>query len=433
MKYFGTDGIRGEANKTLTAELSFKLGQALSLLDSKVMVIATDTRASKDMLKCAIIAGALSMGIDVIDADIAPTPALIYYSQIKKITGIMVTASHNPYKDNGIKVLNKGVKLDESKELEIENFIDNDICNYNGEVGVITNIDIKIPYFEFLDEFVVKTNKKIAIDCANGATYQTAPMILKKACSNLVICANNPDGYNINRQVGSTHLDNLKEFVLENKWDYGFAFDGDGDRVLAVDNLGRIIDGDMLIYILGSYLYKNNKLNHNQIVFTCMSNLGMLKKLHEKNIKTSITPVGDKYVVKELLDNNYSVGGEASGHIIMPDILKTGDGVLIALYIIKVLEETNTSFDDYLNEIEYYPEVLINLKVQNKKAYLEEEVQNKIKEIKNIFKEDGKVFIRESGTEDLVRITVSCKKKDDMDKYSMELKNLILKYTKVVD
>lgn len=430
MKYFGTDGIRGYVNKTLTVDTAFKLGKALSLLESRTVVIATDTRNSKDMLFNAIAAGCMSMGLDVIDAGIVPTPGLIFYSMKKQITGVMVTASHNPYYDNGIKVLDKGSKLDEAIEEKIEKLMDSDIDNYSDTVGkIITDIDVKKPYIDFLMSFASRTSKKIAIDCANGATYLTAPTVFKEVCSNLVITANNPDGFNINKNVGSTHLDNLIKTVIDESCDYGFAFDGDGDRVLAVDKNGNVIDGDKLIYILGKSLYNQGKLNDETIVFTCMSNLGMLNTLHHIGIKTVVTDVGDKYVVRELMENGYSVGGEASGHIIMPDLLKTGDGTLIALNIVSILE--NSSFEELTGDIEYYPETLTNLRVKNKYVYNEEVIAKRVLEIKKILGVDSKVFLRASGTEDLLRITVSAKSKSDVIKYTEELKDLVLQYTEV--
>lgn len=429
MKYFGTDGIRGKVNDTLTPDIAYRLGRSLVALGGSQIVIATDTRASKDELFSLIAGGAMAMGLDVIDAGIMPTPALIYYSGLKKITGVMVTASHNPYYDNGIKVLDKGEKLSEAKELEIEALMDCSDVAYSFKVGrLIRDIDCKSAYISMLMKYTSKTKKKIALDCANGATFETAPYVFKQM-GEVVVCANNPDGYNINKGVGSTNLDNLSKFVVANKCDYGFAFDGDGDRVLACDCKGNHIDGDMLIYILGTKLYQEGRLNHNQIVFTCMSNLGMINRLHKMGIKTSITPVGDKYVVRELLDNGYSVGGEASGHIIMPDLLKTGDGTLIALNLVKILEDT--SFSELIGDIMLYPETLTNLKVKNKQVCELKEVKERVKEIKELLGQDSKVFIRPSGTEDLLRITVSAPNLDDVNKYTEELKALVLSYTEV--
>lgn len=429
MRYFGTDGIRGKVNETLTPDIAYRLGRSLVALDCKRIVIATDTRASKDMIFSMIAGGAMAMGLDVIDAGIMPTPALIYYSEIEQIIGVMVTASHNPFYDNGIKVLYKGEKLSEKQELEIEELMDCDDILFNSSVGkIIHNIDCKAPYVSMLLKYASRTKKKIALDCANGATYETAPYVFSQM-GDVVVCANDPDGYNINNGVGSTHLNNLAKFVVDNKCDYGFAFDGDGDRVLACDHNGRFIDGDMLIYILGEKLYREGRLNKNTIVFTCMSNLGMLKRLHKMGINTSITPVGDKYVVRELMDNGYSIGGEASGHIIMPDLLKTGDGTLIALNLVKILEEK--SFDELIGDIIFYPETLTNLRVKNKEVCELDVVKNRIKEIKSELGEDSKVFIRPSGTEDLLRITVSAKDIDLVNKYTEELKDLILSYTEV--
>ena len=426
MKYFGTDGIRGIPNKKLTIELVTRLGMALKSLNINDVIIACDTRVSKDMLAFGLASGALSRGLIVHFAGVMPTPALIYNSHLKQCIGIMITASHNPYTDNGIKVLNKGIKLTEEEELLIESLIDNPV-DYDGEIGkLIFDNEAKDKYLEFINSKNIKSSLKVCIDCANGATSTTAPLIFNNVTDRLVISANEPDGYNINNGVGSTHLDYLKQHVLDNKCDIGFAFDGDGDRVLCVNKDGKIIDGDMLIFILAKYLKLNNKLNQNKVVLTIMSNLGLIDNLRKSGIEVVETNVGDKYVVRELLGNNLSVGGENSGHIIMPQELHTGDGVLVALMILKVLEETNTTIDDWLKDVKMYSDSLVNIRVEDRNRVMNnDKLFNRIEEIKKELNNDCKIIVRASGTEDLIRVTVMAKTNDLVKKYSDELVSIV--------
>lgn len=422
MKYFGTDGIRGVPNKKLTMDLVSKLGMSLSLLNNKDVVIATDTRVSKDMLSYAIAGACLSRGLNVHFAGVIPTPALIYYSYIKGYTGVMITASHNPYTDNGIKVLNKGFKLRESEELLLEEFIDHP-TNYEGEVGkFILEANAKQIYLDFLIKHIQKSNLKIAIDCANGATYETAEAVFKRVTNNLVVISNQPDGYNINLDCGSTHLDLLKKTVIEHQCDLGFAFDGDGDRVLCVDARGKTIDGDMLIYLLACYLKSQNKLNKNTVVLSIMSNLGLIKKFKEIGVDALETKVGDKYVIDALKEHQLSIGGENSGHIILPEILHTGDGVLNALLVIGLLTETNTLLEDWFDDISMYADLMVNIKVENKEKVLQnKKLYNRIDEIKKELNNDCKIIVRASGTEELIRVSVMAKTEEIVKKYSDEL------------
>lgn len=425
-KYFGTDGIRGVPNKKLTVELVTKLGQALSQLNNKDVVVATDTRISKDMLAQAITAGALSRGINVHFVGVIPTPALIYYSYVKGYTGIMITASHNPYTDNGIKVLNKGFKLSDDEERKIEEYID---CpkEYDGEIGILNDeVNAKLNYLTFVNKYIKESNLKIALDCANGATYQTAKEVFSKVTDKLVIVADSPNGKNINNNCGSTHLELLKNTVLENQCDIGFAFDGDGDRVLCVDSKGNIIDGDKLIYLLAMYLKSKNKLKDNTVVLSIMSNFGLLKKLNELGIKVIETSVGDKHIIKALKDNNLSVGGENSGHIIVPDVLHTGDGVLNALLVINLLSETNTKIESWFEDIHMYADKMVNVVVSDRnKVINNEKLLKRINEIKNELNNDCKIIVRASGTEELIRVSVMAKSNDLVEKYSTELVNLV--------
>ncbi len=434
MKYFGTDGIRGEAGVKLTSSLAYNLGKALSKLNNDTVVIAFDTRRIKDMLAYSVAAGAMSMGLDVIIAGVLPTPALIYYSQVKEILGVMITASHNPYMDNGLKVLNNGVKLSEAEELIVEEAIEEDLKST--KIGEVTNFykseyinHVEDTYFKLLEQTAnYTTDKKVVIDCANGATYHTAPSIFSLVTSDLIVLADNPNGVNVNHGVGSTHLDYIKSEVVKNKAFVGFAFDGDGDRVLAVDENGVTFDGDQLIYIITKYLAKNDQLNKNTVVFTRMSNLGLINKLNQDGIKVSLTDVGDKYVVRELMANNYSVGGENSGHIIMPDILKTGDGTLVALYLLKILEEENKTLSELTKDVIMYKDKMVNLKVKDKSIINTETVQTKVKEIENKLGNNGKVILRASGTENVLRVSVMALTQEIVDENINELVNLIMSF-----
>lgn len=425
-KYFGTDGMRGVPNQKLTVDIITKMGAALDSLGNKNVILATDTRLSKDMLANAIMAGILSRGMNVHFAGVMPTPALIYLSKVLGYTGVMITASHNPYTDNGIKLLNKGYKLSDTEEAKVEELMDNPV-QCTGEIGrFIDKSNVMNSYLDFIGNQIVKSNLKIAIDCANGATYKTAPEIFSKVTNNLVVIANNPDGININNACGSTHLELLKKTVVENKCDLGFAFDGDGDRVLCVDSKGNTIDGDMLIYLIAKYLKSKNKLNKDTIVLSIMSNLGLLHKLEEDGIKVIETSVGDKYVVKALMEHNLSVGGENSGHIIVPDVLHTGDGVLNALLVVNLLSETKTTIADWFKDVNMYADKMVNIKVANKEKILNNKTLfDRIEKIKKELNNDCKIIVRASGTEDLIRVSVMAKDEATMLKYSDELVTMV--------
>lgn len=425
MKYFGTDGIRGIPNKKLNINFLPKLGFILKHFNNKIC-IATDTRISKDMIKNLIIGGALASGSEVIDLGIISTPALIYYSYINKIVGVMVTASHNPYTDNGIKIVNNGKKLNSDEELLIEHLIDESMFESNS-IGVLYTINNPlVDYYNLLYKYITKTNYKIIIDCSNGSTYNIAPNIFPKVTNNLIILNNKPNGTNINLNCGSTNINCIRNEIIKNKYDFGFSFDGDGDRVIVVDDLGNIIDGDILVYIISLYLKKYNKLNNNKVVLSIMSNIGIIKALNNEGIEVILTDVGDKNIINELNKNNLSIGGETSGHIILPNIMNTGDGILVSLLIIKILEEYNIKFKDILSNIRLYPNKLVNIKVNNKDIVLNNQILiNKIKEYSNLLGSEGKILVRASGTEDLIRIYVSAKDINIVDNYINDLSNIV--------
>lgn len=426
MKYFGTDGIRGIPNKTLTNELVYKIGKSLATLANKRVYVAFDTRISKDMLFCSLASGCMSMGLDVYNLGVLSTPGLIYYSKQKNAIGVMITASHNPYTDNGIKIVLNGRKLNEFEEKEIEKYIENPVDFSNSIGRLFYDKQARNEYINFILSKVQKSNFRIGIDCANGATYELSQMIFPRLAKEVKFIGCEPDGFNINEQVGSTNIYRLKELVLVNKLDFGFAFDGDGDRVIAVDFNGNVIDGDKIIYILASYLKRQDKLKNNKVCLTVMSDLGVIKALNEIGVSVNEVNVGDKYVYQNIVENDLSLGGENSGHIIFLDQLNTGDGVLIASILIEIFRKEEKIFQDYLKDINSYFTRTINLSIENKNNLIKNEMLiNKIDKIKNKFNQECKVIVRLSGTENLVRVTLMGKDEKKVNFYINELVEFI--------
>jgi len=422
-KYFGTDGIRGRYGIELTDELAYKVGQSLKkALNTSRLVIGMDTRESGINLLNNLKNGAIDAGIDVMEAGVVSTPMISHYSKQKKVTGVMITASHNPYTDNGIKVFNMGNKLLEKEELAIEAFIDANESFKVKKLGETFSgeevFDLYADLIESLD--LAESDLKIGFDSANGANYLIALGVLGELCKEYIQIGNKPDGRNINLGVGSTHLESITKLVKENNLDIGFSFDGDGDRILVVDHDLSIIDGDLLIYIIAGYLKQISRLKKNTVVLTSMSNLGIIKAFERQGIKVELTDVGDKYVLEKLNKEDYSIGGENSGHIILRDFINTGDGVLVAAYLLKILNDTQKSLKELTADIKMWPQKMVNIKTDNKAVINDERVKKVVKEIKDILGKNGKVLVRASGTEPLVRVTISCELESDLDKY-MEL------------
>ena len=418
-KYFGTDGIRGRYGIELTNALAFKVGQSLkSALGTTRLVIGMDTRESSDELLYSVTSGAQSLGIDVMVAGVVSTPMISHYSKHKNIAGVMITASHNPYTDNGIKVFNNGNKLLESQELAIEEYIDNTPSFSVNTVGNTFSgeevFDLYADLIESLD--VVDSDLRIGFDSANGANYLISLGVLRELCKDFIQIGNEPNGKNINLGVGSTHLESITKLVKENNLDIGFSFDGDGDRIMVVDDRLNVIDGDLLIYIIAVYLKERGLLNKDTVVLTKMSNLGIIKAFERKRIKVVLTDVGDKYVLEELNKFGYSIGGENSGHIILRDFINTGDGVLVAAYLLKILKETQKSLIELTSDIKMWPQKMINIRTFNKEVINDERVVKVVNDVKNAFGTDGKVLVRASGTEPLVRVTLSCELESDLEK-----------------
>ena len=370
-KYFGTDGIRGRVGIELNNSIAFKLGQSLkSVLGTDRLVVGMDTRESGSELLYSVTSGAQSMGIDVMIAGVVSTPLISHYSKQKGITGVMITASHNPFTDNGLKVFNKGNKLFEKEELAIEKFIDDkekfDIKTIGKTFSGEEVLDLYVDLMESLE--LEEVDLRVGYDSANGANYLISKGIMDELCVESYQIGNQPDGKNINKGVGSTHLEAIKNLVLDKSLDIGLSFDGDGDRILVVDEHAKEIDGDLLIYIMATYLKEQGRLNKDTVVLTKMSNLGVIKAFEQQGIKVVITDVGDKYVLEELNKNQYSIGGENSGHIILRDYINTGDGLLVGAYLLKILKESNKTLNELTNDVTMWPQKMVNIKTYKKEC-----------------------------------------------------------------
>ncbi|WP_182201315.1 phosphoglucosamine mutase [Paraliobacillus salinarum] len=420
-KYFGTDGVRGVANQGLTPELAFKLGRfggyVLTKETAKAKVlIGRDTRVSGSMLENALTAGLLSIGAEVMRLGVISTPGVAYLTKAMSAeAGVMISASHNPVEDNGIKFFGPdGFKLTDSQELEIEALIDGDVDELPRPVGA--DIGQINDYFEGGQKYIQYLKQSvdndfdglhIALDCAHGSTSTLATHLFADLEADLSTIGSSPDGLNINDGVGSTHPETLQAFVLDKEADVGLAFDGDGDRIIAVDELGNIVDGDQIMYICAKYLNSKGLLNHSTVVSTVMSNIGFYKAIEAEGMKSDKTAVGDRYVMEEMRKGGYNLGGEQSGHIIFLDYITTGDGMLTALQLVNVMKETGKKLSELAGEMEKFPQVLKNVKVIDKQqALVHPRIQEVIAKAEEQMGDDGRVLVRPSGTEPLVRVMV---------------------------
>ncbi len=445
-KYFGTDGIRGEANRELTVELSMRLGYALAYYLKKKnpnkkkinVVIGSDTRISGYMLRSALMAGLSSMGVHINYVGVLPTPGVAYLTQLKSAdAGIMISASHNPAKDNGIKIFqSNGNKLPDEIELELEKLIDNydeisKECVVGDKVGKVLMEDDD--YFLYRD-YLLSTVKgdfsgmKIILDAANGAAFKLARSVFSRLGAEIVSINDLPNGTNINVKCGSTHPEILAKVVVGYSADLGLAYDGDADRLIAVDRYGNIIDGDKIISILAISLKKEDKLNSNKVVTTVMSNMGFEKYLEDNGIKLVRANVGDRYVIAKMREQGLNIGGEQSGHIVMSDYNTTGDGVLVSLKLVEALRNCNKTIDELVEGIVDWPQVLINVRVENSKK----DNWDKNKAIKDIIAKKeremdglGRVLVRTSGTEPLVRVMVEGKDEEQVNKVAEEISEVV--------
>ena len=447
-KYFGTDGIRRIANTELTPNLVFKVAKAGAYVLSKhldhapTILIGRDTRISGTLIESAMVAGFLSYGAKVKLLGVMPTPAVAYLTRkLKADAGVVISASHNTYEFNGIKYFsNKGTKIPDDLEEEIEEIMDSeklgDLTAINEKIGTSEYaLDLVDEYVYFFrknfDDDIEKYNRKnfvVGIDTANGATYSVAEKVFKALGIKYKIINNQPDGININQDCGSTHLEGLKKFVVDNKLSLGIAYDGDGDRCLAVDEKGEEIDGDKLMAIISQNLRKHNKLKKDTIVGTVMSNLGLNKYARDNGLEFLQTKVGDRYVLEEMLKHGFNLGGEQSGHVILLDYNPTGDGILTSLMLIKCILEEKKKASELGALVKKYPQVLINAQVNADKKFdyeKDSEIKEQIEKLEKEFAGNGRVVIRPSGTEPLVRVMIEGEDQEYIAKIATEIAKLI--------
>ena len=438
-KYFGTDGFRGEANVNLNVMHAYKVGRFLGHYYGKEhkarIVIGKDTRRSSYMFEDALSAGLTASGADVYLIHVTTTPSVSYVVRSEEFDcGIMISASHNPYYDNGIKIINgNGHKLEAEVEEQIEAYIDSpeDTIPFatRDQIGRTTDYTVgRNCYIGYLMSLATRSfkNMKVGLDCANGSAYTIAKGVFDALGAKTYVINNEPDGTNINNNCGSTHIEVLQQYVKEKGLDVGFAFDGDADRCLAVDDQGHIIDGDLILYVCGTYLKERGELNNNTIVTTIMSNLGLYKALDKKGISYEKTAVGDKYVYENMMQNDHVLGGEQSGHIIFSKYAATGDGVLTALMIMEVILNKKTSLSNLIKDVVIYPQLLENVRVKDKKAAMEHPaVQQAAKEVDEALGDEGRLLLRESGTEPLVRVMVEAKTDELCQQYVKKVADVI--------
>lgn len=433
-KYFGTDGFRGEANVDLTVEHAYKVGRYLGYYygknhkDGKAsIVIGKDTRRSSYMFEYSLVAGLTASGADVYLMHVTPTPSVSYIVRLDEFDcGIMISASHNPYYDNGIKVINgQGYKLEANVEAEIEAYIDGEIPEIpfakKEQIGKTVDYAMgRNRYIGYLMTLATRSYKKmrVGLDCANGAASTVAKAVFEALGAKTYVINNNPDGTNINNNCGSTHIEQLQKLVKEKRLDIGFAYDGDADRCLAVDETGEIIDGDKILYACGCYLSERGELSNDTVVTTVMSNLGLYKALDRQGIHYEKTAVGDKYVFENMMENGHSLGGEQSGHIIFSKYATTGDGVLTSIKLMEVILEKKMKASELFRDLTVYPQLLVNVRVKSKpEARADEDVIAEVKKVEDALGEDGRILLRESGTEPVIRVMVEAATDELCKKY----------------
>ena len=430
-KYFGTDGFRGEANVVLTVDHAFKVGRYLGWYFGQEhkarIVIGKDTRRSSYMFEYALAAGLTASGADAYLLHVTTTPSVSYVVRTEDFDcGLMISASHNPYYDNGIKVINsEGHKMEAEVEEKIEAYIDGEI----GEIPLATKENIgrtvdyaagRNRYIGHLISLATRSFKdmRVGLDCSNGSASSVAKSVFDALGAKTYVINNEPNGVNINTDCGSTHIHVLQEYVKENKLDVGFAYDGDADRCIAVDENGNVIDGDLILYVCGKYLMEKGQLAGNTIVTTIMSNLGLYKACDKIGMKYEQTAVGDKYVYENMLKNGFVLGGEQSGHVIFSKHARTGDGILTSLMIMEVILEKKQSLGTLASEVKIYPQLLKNVRVKDKKTALDNEaVQKAIESAAEALGDDGRILVRESGTEPVIRVMVEAASDEICEKY----------------
>lgn len=420
MKYFGTDGFRGEANVDLNVVHAYKVGRFLGWYYGQEhkarVIIGKDTRRSSYMFEDALASGLTASGADVYLLHVTPTPSVSYVVRTEQFDcGIMISASHNPYYDNGLKVINgNGHKLEAEVEEKIEAYIDSETDTIplatRDQIGCTVDYAIgRHRYIGYLMSLATRSfkNIRVGLDCANGSSYSVAKGVFDALGAKTYAIGMNPDGTNINAGCGSTHIENLQKYVIENQLDVGFAYDGDADRCLAVDDKGQIIDGDAILYLCGCYLKEKGELNNNTVVTTIMSNMGLYKAFDKVGISYEKTAVGDKYVNANMMESGHSLGGEQSGHIIFSKYAVTGDGVLTSLMLMEVMLEKKEKLSELRKELKIYPQLLKNIRVKDKPAArTDADVVAETKKVEDLLGENGRILLRESGTEPVIRVMV---------------------------
>lgn len=424
MKYFGTDGFRGEANVTLTVEHAYKIGRFIGWYYGKRMekkariVIGKDTRRSSYMFEYSLVSGLTASGADVSLLHVTTTPSVSYVVRTEQFDcGIMISASHNPFYDNGIKIINgDGCKLEAEIEGKIEDYIDGKQeipLAVKQEIGrTIDHAAGRNHYIGYLISTATRSFKgwKIGLDCSNGSASSIAKSVFDALGAKTFVIHNEPDGFNINENCGSTHIEVLQKYVVEHQLDIGFAYDGDADRCIAVDHEGNVVDGDLILYVCSAYLKEKNALVNDTVVTTIMSNMGLYKAFEKLGIQYEKTAVGDKYVSQCMLEKGHCLGGEQSGHIIFSKYGTTGDGIMTSLRVMEALTETKQSLSEAIKAVVIYPQILKNVRVHSKIETMNDEtVKQMIQEVEKELGEDGRVLVRESGTEPLVRVMIEAK------------------------
>ncbi len=431
-KYFGTDGFRGEANKDLTYEHAMKIGRFLGWYygaregKKAKVVIGKDTRRSSYMLEYALCTGLMASGADAYIMHVTTTPSVAYITRVDDFDcGIMISASHNPYYDNGIKLLNgSGEKMDEETILKVEEYIDGKLeipvagrHDIGRTVDYVAGRNRYIGYLISMSKFSFK-GKKVGLDVANGAAWQIAKGVFEALGAKLYVINDEPDGYNINTDCGSTHIEHLQKLVVEKGLDVGFAYDGDADRCLCVDEKGNVVTGDHILYIYGLYMKERGKLLNNKVVTTVMSNFGLYKALDKVGIEYEKTKVGDKYVYENMVRNGHRIGGEQSGHIIFTKYATTGDGILTSLKLMEVLLAKGKPMSELAAPVVFYPQVLKNVRVKSKPdAQNDPAVQAAVQAVADALGDSGRILVRESGTEPVIRVMVEAESNELCEKY----------------
>ncbi len=440
-KYFGTDGFRGEANRVLTVEHAYKVGRFLGWYygartgNKCRVVIGKDTRRSSYMFEYSLVAGLTASGGDACLLHVTTTPSVSYVVRTEDFDcGIMISASHNPFYDNGIKVLNgRGEKLDEEVTAQIEAYIDGE----SGEIPFAVKEGIgrasdysqgRNRYIGYLISLAVRSfkNMRVGLDCSNGSAFSIAKSVFDALGAKTYVINNEPDGTNINRGCGSTHIEVLQKFVVENGLDVGFAYDGDADRCIAVDENGRVVDGDLILYVCGLYMKERGMLDTNTVVTTVMSNIGLYKAFDIAGIRYEKTNVGDRFVYENMVGNGHRLGGEQSGHIIFSKYASTGDGILTSLKLMEVMLEKKETLGKLTSPVEIYPQLLKNIRVKDKPAArADQDVQAAVEAVGRALGNDGRILVRESGTEPVIRVMVEARTDELCETYVSQVLDVI--------